>query len=308
MERMPKTSILTKIKNQRFLLILLLPAMISVLIFNYIPMAGIVIAFQDFNIPDGIIGSKFVGFKFFINFINSYHFKTIMRNTLGISILKTIFCFPAPIIFALLLNEIRKMYFKRVVQTISYLPFFISWVIVLGIWTRILSPSGGIVNTVLTNLGIISEPINFMYISKYMWPFAVVTQLWKDIGFNSILYLAALSGINPELYEACVIDGGGRWKQTLHITIPGIKSTVSVLFILSMGGLFGSNFDQLYLIGTAPVLDVTEVIDTYIYRIGLQSIQFSLGTAVGLMRSVLSLLMVIITNYTVKLMGEKGIW
>ena len=298
----------SRMVDQKYLYLLVLPGIVWFIIFCYIPMAGILMSFEDYQLSKGIFGSNWVGFKYFTQFLTSYSFPTVIRNTLAISFLKIIFGFPAPIILAIMLNEVKNMVFRRTIQTVSYLPYFVSWVVVIGIWGRILSPEGGIINEILVSLKIVDMPLNFMLTSKYMWSISVFTEIWKMIGWNSIIYLAALSAINPELYEAAKIDGAGRFKQILHITIPGIFPTISVLFILTMGGILTANFDQLYILGTPPVLDVTEVIDTYIYRFGLRGLQYSLGAAAGLMRSVIALFLVVITNKIVKMLGQGGIW
>lgn len=302
-----RLAFLARFNQQKYLLLLVIPGIIWFLIFNYLPMAGIVMAFQNYEPGKGLLNSSFAGLKYFRQFFNDYHFKIILSNTLGISFLKLLFGFPAPIILALLLNELSGIRLKKLFQTVSYLPYFVSWVIVIGIVKRILSPDGGLVNTILISMGA-NDPINFMLKSEYMWPLAVLTEIWKSIGWNSIIYLAAITTINTELYESSKMDGAGKWSQLWHVTIPGIKPTMAILFIFAVGAIFTANFDQLYLMGTEPVLDKTEVVDTYVYRIGLKNIQFSLGAAVGLLKSVISLAMVIITNYFVKLMGEEGLW
>jgi putative aldouronate transport system permease protein len=301
-------SFLRKLSSQRYLYYMLIPGIIWFIIFCYVPMSGIVIAFKEYNLGKGIWGSDWVGMKYFMQFLTSYSFPIILRNTVCISLLKLFFCFPAPIILALLLNELNSLQFKKFVQTASYLPYFISWAIVLGIWGRMLSADGGVFNTILIQLHLISNPITFMQTSQYMWSIAVITELWKGLGFGTIIYLAAITSINPELYEAAKIDGAGRFKQVWHITLPGIKSIIAILLIFNMGSIFSANFDQLYILGTSPVLDVTEVIDTYIFRYGLKNFNYSLGTAAGLMRSVIAFLLVVGANKIAHLCGEDGIW
>ncbi|UVI33370.1 ABC transporter permease [Paenibacillus spongiae] len=293
---------------QKYLYLMVVPCMIWFIVFNYIPMAGIIIAFKKYTFAKGIFGSPWAGLQYFEQFVTGYHFKIILINTLAISFLKLIFAFPAPIALALLLNEVKLKLFKRSVQTLSYMPHFISWVIVIGIWGRMLSVDEGIVNTVLIKLGIADEPINFMLTSQYMWSIATLSEIWKTVGFSSIIYLAALSAINTELYEAAGIDGAGRFRKLFHITLPGIRPTIAILFILAIGGIFSSNFDQLYIMGLPPVLDKTEVIDTYIYRYGLQHLQYNIGAAAGLLRSFVALILVLLTNKIVKMLGEDGLY
>jgi putative aldouronate transport system permease protein len=303
-----RSSLMRTLINQRYIYLMVLPGIIWFIVFCYVPMPGIMIAFQKYTVTKGIFGSPWVGLKYFTQFLTSYSFPIVLRNTLVISFLKLLFGFPAPILLALILNEVKHLAFKKTIQTISYLPNFVSWVVVLGIWYRLMSPEGGLVNTVLVSLGVLSTPLNFMNTSAYMWPVAVLTEIWKTIGWNSIIYFAALSSINPELYEAAKIDGASRLQQMRHITLPGISATISILFILAMGGILASNFDQLFILGSSPVLDVTEVIDTYIYRIGLQQLQYSLAAAAGLMRAILSLLLVYITHRVAKALGQEGLW
>jgi putative aldouronate transport system permease protein len=304
----PTKKTLKKIIAQKYLYLMVIPCLIWFIIFEYIPMAGVVIAFKDYTLSKGIFGSPWSGLENFQQFVTGYHFKIILINTVAISLLKLFFAFPAPIILALLLNELRNQIFKRTIQTISYLPYFISWVIVLGIWGRMLSVDQGLVNSFLLNSGLIDNPINFMLTSNYMWSIIVVTDIWKNIGFNSIIFLAALSAINPELYEAADMDGAGRFSKLIHISLPGIRPTIAILFILAVGGIFSSNFEQLYILGLPPVLNKTEVIDTYIYRYGLQNLQYSLGAAAGLLRSFVALMLVLLTNYIVKKLGEDGLY
>lgn len=303
-----RLKILKTVSNQKYLLLMVVPFIIWFIIFCYIPMFGIVSAFQNFEPLKGYFGSKWVGIKHFELFLTGYHFPIILKNTVVLTFLKILFGFPAPIILALLLNEMKNGLYKKTVQTISYLPYFVSWVIVLGIWGRILSSDGGVVNNFIMPIFNIEEPIPFLSLNQYMWPIAILTEIWKGVGWGTIIYLAALSAINIELYEAARIDGAGRWKQVWHITLPGIKPTIAILFIFSMGGLVSGNFEQLWILGTPAVRQVTEVIDTYVARVGLMQGQFSLGTAAGLMTSVVSFLLVLLTNKIVTSLGEEGIW
>lgn len=294
------------VKQQKNLFFMLLPGLITLILFSYLPMFGVISAFQKFDINKGFFKSPFVGFYNFTKFLSDPMIHNVIRNTIGISLLKLVIGFPIPIIFALLLNEIRKIYFKRVAQTISYLPHFVSWVIVIGIWGKMLAAEDGIVNNILTVLGI--ENINFMVEPALMWPLAVLTEIWKETGWGSIIYLAALTGINPQLYEASVVDGAGRLKQLWHITLAGIKSTISILLILSIPSVVSSNLDQMFVLGTLPVRDVTEVIDTYVLRMGIGSAQYSMAAAVGLVKTVIGVALIIIVNKIAKKMGETGVY
>jgi len=304
-----KRKLHTRILRHKYRLCMLIPVVLWFIVFHYLPMAGIIAAFQDYRPARGYLGSEWVGFRYFIQFLTGYHFPVIIRNTFAISFLKLLIVFPAPIVFALLLNEVRKDLFKRTIQTISYLPHFISWVVVLGIWARMLSPDGGMLNRLLMFVFGHESPIPYLSQSKYMWPIMIITDLWKGIGWGSILYIAALSAINLEIYEAARIDGAGRWKQALHVTLPGILPTVSIMMIFAIGGMAYGNFDQSWILGNSPaVRDMTEIIDTYVARVGLFTAQFSLGTAAGLMQSIVGFTMVIIANYSSKKLGNEALW
>ena len=303
------STFLKKLERQKYLLILVIPFMLLLIIFSYIPMFGLIGAFQDYQPTKGFLHSDWVGLKFFKDFISGYFFKLLLKNTVGISFLKILFGFPAPIILALFLNELRTRWFKRTVQTISYLPYFVSWVVVLGILGRLLSPDGGIINNILAGVFGYKDPIVFMQESKYMWGLAVITDIWKNLGMNTILYMAALASINSELYEAAEIDGANRWQKMLYITWPGIRPTVAILFIFTMGSLFSDNFEQMWMLGNAiTVRASTEVFDTYIMREGLLNANYSIGIAAGLMLNIVNFFILFIINRAVKLLGEEGIW
>lgn len=290
--------------QKRWLYVMLLPMVILYIVYKYIPMYGVVLAFKDHNLFAGIMGSPWVGFDNFIQIFSSKGFYSVLRNTIVLSVLSLVIGFPGPIIVALFLNEIRKMWYKRTIQSIIYLPHFISWVIVASLFIPMLSPSTGIVNTVLGLFGI--EPIYFMGENGWWIVSYVLLGVWKGIGWGSIIYLASLSSINPQLYEASTIDGAGRWKQTLHITLPGIKPTIVVLLIMNIGKMMAIGFDQPYLLGNPAVLEVSDVISTYVYRIGIISGQTSIATAVGLFQSVVSLILLLAANYlSAKLTDES---
>lgn len=297
-----------RLYNQRYYFLMLAIPIAWYIIFSFIPMAGIVIAFKDFQLSQGILGSQWVGLKYFEQLFTDYYSKKVIVNTVGISFYKLLIGFPIPILFALLLNELKWIPFKKITQTFSYLPYFISWVVIIGIWRALLSVDGGVINNVLVGLGILEHPVSFILQKSSIWPIAVITDIWKNMGWNSIIYIAAISGINTELYEAAAIDGAGRFRKVWHITLPSLKPTIVILGIFSIGSLFSSNFDQMYMLGSGPVLDVAEVIDTYIFRQGLLKLQFSLGTAVGLVRSVMIVSLVALSNGLAKLAGEEGIW
>lgn len=298
----------TKIKNQKWLYALLAIPFFWYLIFCYLPMGGLILAFKDFQFSLGIWDSPFVGLDNFKNLFSDYWFPVILKNTVGLSILKLIIGFPFPIIFAVFLNELRSNKLKKVAQTVSYLPYFVSWVVVVGILRLLMSADGGAVNALLLNMGIIDQPISFLLQPDFIWPIAVASEVWKGMGWNSIIYLAAITGINQELYEAADIDGAGRWRKIWSITLPCIRPTIMILFIMNIGSLFGSNFDQMWLLNVGPVGEVAETIDTYIYRVGLKQLNYGMGTALNIVRTMVVFLLIAGTNKLAKLFGEDGIW
>jgi putative aldouronate transport system permease protein len=303
-----KRSFISNIKKHYILYIMFLPVIISLLLFNYIPMWGVLLGFKDFVPWQGFWGSKWVGLGNFKYIFNTPDFPRLLRNTLLINIYKMIFGFPAPIIFALLLNELKNKLFKRTVQTISYMPYFVSWIVISGIAYSFLNTNYGIINNILKGFGL--EPIQWYIRSEYWRSILVGTNIWKGVGYGSILYLAAIAGIDPTLYEAAIVDGATRWKQTLHITLPSILPTASILFILGLGGMMNGDFGQTYaLIGfNSPLYKTTDVLDFYIYRVGLQGGKFSIGTALGLFQSAIGFILVMGTNKIAKRMGGEGIW
>lgn len=296
-------------KKYKLYYLLILPGILYYVVFHYIPMFGIVIAFKDispFEGVKGIITGEWVGLKHFIKFFNSMYFWNIIRNTLVISFYKLAVGFPAPIILALLLNEVRNKHFKKIVQTISYLPHFISMVVVAGLLTNILSTQGGIVNEVIKFFG--KEPIYFLGDSHYFRGVLVWSGVWQGIGWGSILYLAAITGIDPQLYEACIVDGGGKWRQIWNITLPGISNVIVLLLIMNIGGLLNAGFEQILLLYSPAVYDVSDIIDTYVYREGLINANYSFSTAIGLLKSVIAMILMMGSNYIAKLFDQEGIW
>ncbi|MBP1993200.1 ABC transporter permease [Paenibacillus eucommiae] len=281
-----------------------LPGVAYFIIFKYTPMLGNVIAFQEYNIFQGIFNSPWVGFKQFIKMFEYPEFMQIFRNTLILSFYTIVFGFPAPLLFALLLNEVRWMFFKRVTQTLVYLPHFLSWVIVGGIFINLLSYDG-IINTVLAGFGL-EKPIDFITQSHYFRGILVITDTWKEVGWGTIIYLAAITAVNPNLYEAAMVDGAGRWKQIWHITLPSIMSTIIVLFLLKIGTFMESNFEQIYIFLNPLVRDVGEVIDTYVFRVGFQGSKFSYTTAIGIFKSIIGLVLIVsLNNISKKTTGES---
>ncbi|WP_257452222.1 ABC transporter permease [Paenibacillus soyae] len=293
-------------RKHKFLFLMLVPILAWYGIFHYGPLYGIMLAFKDFSPVKGIWGSDWVGLEHFkYLFYQSPDFARIFRNTVLISLYNIVFGFPAPIILVLMLNEVRSSLFKRFAQSISYVPHFFSWVILSGIIIVMLSPSEGPVNYILHLFG--AEPIYFLADPEYFRPTLVVTNIWKEIGWGTIIYLAALSGIDPTLYEAAVIDGAGRWKKMWHITIPSILPVVSIMFILSLGGILNAGFDQIFNLYSPVVYEVADVLDTFVYRAGIQQSQFGLTTAVGLFKNVIGIALVLGTNFIVKRLGQEGV-
>ncbi len=278
-----------RFRRNGVLYLMLLPAALFIITFNYIPMYGFIIAFQDFNPMKGFLGSPFAGLKWFKVVLETPDFWQVCYNTLVISLLKIGFGMAFPIIFALLLNEVGNRVFKRSVQTTVYFPNFLSWVIVGGIFLDLLS-LGGPVNGVLKALG--QKGIIFLGDNRWFRTTLVATDVWKTFGWNAILYLAALSMINPELYEAATIDGAGRWKQTLHVTLPGIATTIILLAVLNLGNVLNAGFEQVFMLYNPVVYRTGDIIDTFVYRVGLLGGDFSLGTAVGLGKSAVGIILI----------------
>ncbi|MBP1995333.1 ABC transporter permease [Paenibacillus eucommiae] len=289
----------------RFIFILLFPTIAYFLIFSYFPFYGIVIAFKDLQIFKGIWASPWVGFKHFETLFTSAKFAQLLKNTVLISVYRLVFGFPVPILFALLLNEVRIIWFKRVVQTITYFPHFLSWVIFGGIVFNFIGPQG-IINLFLVNAGM--EPIGFVTNPDYFRPIAVITGILKEFGWSAIIYLAALSAIDPQLYEAAKIDGAKKWRQIWHVTLPGIRSTIIMLFILSLASILDAGFEQVFILSNPSVLDVSDIIDTYVYRVGLLNANYGLATATGLFKGVVGAVLIITANFIIRRTGEKSLW
>lgn len=288
------------------LYVMLAPALLFLLIFKYTPMYGVIIAFQDFNVIKGMLNSPWVGLKHFEELFMFAEFPRVVRNTLIISLMKLVFGFPAPILLALLLNELLLVRFKRVVQTITYVPHFISWVVVGGIFIDILSPSSGIVNKLIEAFGF--DPIFFMSDEKLFRWILVFTDTWKEAGWGAIIYLAALLGINEELFQAAKVDGASQLRQIWHISLPCIRSTIVILLLLRIGHIFDAGFEQVLVMYNATVYDVADIIDTYVFRVGLGQMQFGLTTAAGLFKSLIGCILLIVANWFARRMGEEGIY
>jgi ABC-type polysaccharide transport system, permease component len=292
--------------SNRYMYLLLTPCIIYFLIFHYAPMYGLIIAFKDFKFSQGIWGSAWVGLENFRYLFSLPDFYRVLGNSLMLSLLRLVIAFPVPIILALALNEIPFFKYKRISQTLIYLPYFISWVIIGGILVNLLSPSWGIVNTIIKTLG--GEPVFFLGSAKYFRGVAIVSHIWKTAGWETIIYLAAITSISPELYEAAKIDGASRFQRILHVTLPGIKTTIVILLLLSVGNLMNNGFEQIFILQNASNLNVAEVFETYTFRLGMISGRFSFATTVGLFSSVIGFVLLVIANGIAKLMGEEGIF
>ncbi len=299
-------STLRYINKKKYLYLLLIPGVAYFLIFNYIPMYGIIIAFKDFNFAKGILASDWVGLDHFRYMFGLSDFYKVFWNSFYLGILRLIFGFPFPIILALLINEIRNRVYQKITQTIIYLPHFISWVVIGGILVNFLSPSWGLVNLFFKQIGI--EPIFFLADEQYFRPIVILSSIWKESGWGTIIYLAAIAGINTELYEAAEIDGANKLQRLWHITLPCIKSTVVVMLILRLGQIMGNGFEQIFVLQNPMNLGVAEVFETYTYRVGILGGRFSFGTTVGLFTSVIGTIFLLISNKVASLLKEDGIW
>lgn len=301
-----RNGIFSYLWKNKYLYLMLVPALVYYGVFCYAPMGGLVIAFKSFNPMKGILGSPWAGFTTFRKLFSMGKFYQVFWNTIRISLIRLVFGFPFPIIIALLLNELRSVRVKRVIQTVIYIPNFISWVILGGILTSLLSTDGGVVNGILTALG--AKPIGFLTDERFFVPTMVVSMIWKTFGWNTIIYLAAMTGIDPQLYEAATVDGAGRWQKLWHITLPCIRSIIVVVLITRIGSLMQAGFEQIFVLYHPGVYGTADIIDTYVYRIGLQDGKFELATAVGLFKSVVNFILLVIANRTARMAGEEGIF
>ena len=305
-----------KFWRQKEIQLFALTGVVYLLIFSILPMFGIILAFKSYKITSGIAGiftSEWVGLKYFKDFFSDYRFPELLRNTVVISTLKMIFAFPFPIFLAVLISECKSKPFKRVVQTVSYLPNFISWVLVYGISSALLSQNSGVINEILVKLGMVSRGIPFLTDPDYFWGMSVILSVWKSSGWWAIIFLAAIAGIDSTLYEAASIDGAGRLKRIWHITLPGIKGSIVTVLILSIGsflggGMVGSNFEQSFLMGNTVNNATSEIIQTYAFKMGMAQGRFSYATAVDLIQSMISIVLVIISNFAAKKLSGEGLF
>ncbi|PLS08629.1 polysaccharide ABC transporter ATP-binding protein [Neobacillus cucumis] len=301
-----RSKLYADLKRDKFLYLLMLPGILFFIIFKFIPMWGIIISFQEYSPYQGILNSEWVGLTHFERFFTNPDFLILFRNTMMISLLNLVFFFPLPILLAILLNEVRSKVFKRSIQSIVYLPHFLSWVIIAGISFLLLAESTGIINLLLEKLGV--KSFDFLTNESTFWYLLVGQNMWKETGWGTIIFLAAVAGVNPQLYEAAKIDGASKLRQIWHITLPGIKNVIIVLFILRLGSIMDVGFEQVFLMANGAVSNVADVFETYVYRNGIQSGQFSYTTAVGLFKSIIGLVLVVIANWFAKRFGEEGIY
>lgn len=294
-----------EIIKKRWLFLLLIPGILFFAIFKYVPMYGLKIAFQDYNQYDPS-KSTWVGLQQFVDLFSKKSFIPVLRNTIVISLLKLILGFPIPVILAMMMNEMKSLKFKKVSQTLLYLPHFISWVILSGIIMTLLDPDNGMITNFLQM--ITGERIMVLTDSRYFVPMLIITDIYKGLGWGTIIYFAAISGIDPVLYEAASIDGAGKWKQALHVTLPCIIPTIIIQFILSCGNILNAGFDQIFMLYTSHVYDVADIIDTYVYRMGIINNDYSFSTAAGMFKSVVALIMILTVNQIAKRTSNEGLF
>lgn len=295
------------ILHHRYLYFMLLPCVAFFIIFSYIPMAGLLLAFKEYKFNEGILGSPWVGFDYFKQFFNSYQSAELIKNTLIISCMKLFLYLPFPIVLALMFNEVRSKWFKGVSQSVLYLPHFLSWVVVIGLVQRILAPDTGLLNQVIANAGGDGSTF-FMMDPDYFYQIMFGSHLWKSIGWDSIIYIAAISGVNPDMYEAAKIDGAGKFREVWNITLPSITPTIVILFILSLGSILSAGFDQIYLLKTPGNAPLSDILDTYIIRVGLQGGQYGYATAVGMLQGIIGLILVVFANKLSRKISDTSLW
>lgn len=297
----------TNVKNNKTLIsqmkkyypfyLFLIPALVIVILFSYAPMYGIIIAFKDFKMARGILGSEWVGFAHFQKIFSDPNFYRVLFNTIRLSVLSLVTSFPVTIIFALLVNELMNMKFKRVVQTITYLPHFLSWVVVGGFVYQLLSPSNGLINSILVSLGVIDKSIYFMVEQDMFTPIFLITNLWKSTGYSIVIYLAAIAGIDQGLYEAAIIDGANRFQRVLYVTLPALAPTICTLLILNISSLMSVGFDPIFNLYNPATYPTADVIATYVYRKGMVEAQYDLTTAIGLFQNVVGVILILFSNW-----------
>lgn len=300
------SAIWARVRKHKYVYILVLPGFLYFVLFKYAPMWGILLAFKDYNPFQGFWQSPWVGLQHFKDFFTYDDFWILLRNTLMINMMSLVFFFPLPIALSIILNEIRQETFKRVIQSVVYLPHFMSWVVVASFTVFFFSMDIGMINKALISLGF--EPISVLTEPKYFWIMLTAQSIWKEMGWGTIIFLAAIAGVDQQLYEAAIVDGAGRWKQIVHITLPSISGTIIILLILRMGNMLDVGFEQILLMLNSLVLPVGDVFDTYTYRQGILSGQLSYSTAVGLFKSLVGLVLVVGADRTAKRLGHEGLY
>lgn len=293
-------------KQHKWLYVLLLPGLLYFILFKYVPMGGLVIAFKDYSPFLGIWGSKWVGLEQFRKFFSTPDFWRLFRNTLGISLLQLVLYFPAPIILSLFLNEVRHAGYKRTIQTLIYIPHFVSWVIVASLTYQLFNVSDGVINMLIK--AVTGETIDILSKSSTFWGLIVGQDIWRETGYGTIIYLAALAGVDQEMYEAARVDGAGRWRLMWHITLPAIKGTIIMMLILRVGGLLNTGYEQIFLMRNDLNIEMADVFDTYIYTRGIKNGQYSFSAAAGMFKSVVGMIMVLGSDRISKACGESGIY
>lgn len=301
-----KTEIINSLKRNYELYLFLLPTLVYFLVFRYYPMYGVQIAFKNFNPVKGYLGSPWVGLQHFQRFFNSYQFMQLLKNTLGLSFLQLLITFPIPIILALLFNQVGNKKFKSIVQTVTYAPHFISIVVIVGMMNVFLSPSSGLINIILKFFGV--KPVFFMALPELFKPIYIASDIWQSSGYNSVIYLAALAAVNPELYEASTVDGANKFQRMLHIDIPCLLPTMVTLLILNSGRIMSVGFEKAFLMQNPMNLEASEIISTYVYKVGLINAEYSFSTAVGLFNSVINLILLFTVNHISKRVSENSLW
>ena len=293
------------LRKYKSLYLLAIPVVIWYILFHYKPMYGLIIAFKDYRPGLGIAGSEWVGLKHFISFFKSFYFERTLKNTLIISFSQIIFGFPAPIIFALLLNEVKNMKFKRTIQTISYMPHFISTVVICGL-IHTFTSSTGFITTIATKFGF--PEVSMLTKANLFVPIYTISGIWQQMGWSAIIYISALAGVDQQLYEAAQIDGANRWKQTIHITIPSISSTIIIMLLLRLGSIMTVGFEKIILLYNEAIYETSDVISTYLYRRSLGEFQYSLGAAIGMFNSLINFILIIMFNKISKKASEVSLW
>ena len=297
---------LAHLKRFYWLYLFLIPGLLSIYLFNIRPMYGLQIAFREFSVTKGIWGSDFVGLEHFRTLFKSANFLRVFKNSIVTSILRLLWGFPAPIILALMLNELRHEKFKRIIQTIMYMPHFISWVVVVTMLTGLFSQSQGVVNELIVGLG--GESINFLSSTEWFRTMLIGSSMWKEAGWGTVIYMAALAGIDIQLYEAATVDGANRMQKMRYITMPCILSTVTVMLILRTGSILNNGFEEIWLLQNAPNKEIAEVLETYSYQVGLREGRYSFSAAIGMFQSVIGMIMIVTTNFISKKTGGDGLW